>query len=272
MPIKLTSKEYRIIAAVVVMAGISLAIGVKYFWRAFPEASIEFRVTRDDSAPIAEHFLADRGIQLQGYRHAAIFEYNDDAKVYLERTQGLERMNDLTHGPVRLWRWTHRWFKPQQKEEYRVDVTPTGEIVGFDHEIEEKTAGANLDAFAARTLAERFLRDVMKRDLNDLEFVESSSNKRPARTDHSFTWSVKSVKVGDGSLRIQVEVDDDQVAGYREFVKIPDQWTRDYAKLRSRNDSAQVVDQLFMLLLAVAMVVTLTLRIRDRDVPVRMAL
>lgn len=272
MPIKLTSKEYRIIAAVVVMAGISLAIGVKYFWRAFPEASIEFRVTRDDSEPIAQHFLAGRGFQLQGYHHAAIFAYDDEAKVYLERTQGLERMNDLTHGPIRLWRWTHRWFKPQQKEEYRVDVTPTGEVVGFDHVIEEKTAGANLDSSAARTLAEGFLRDVMKRDLNDLEFVESSSHKRPARTDHSFTWNVKSAKIGDGSLRIQVEVDGDQVAGYREFVKIPDQWTRDYAKLRSRNDSAQVVDQLFMLLLAVAMVVTLILRIRDRDVPVRMAL
>src|SRR5579859_6897325 len=272
MPIKLTSKEYRIIAVVVVMAGISLAIGVKYFWRAFPEASIEFRVTRDDSAPIAEHFLADRGIQLHGYRHAAIFAYGDEAKVYLERTQGLERMNDLTHGPIRLWRWTHRWFKPQQKEEYQVDVTPTGEIAGFDHVIEENTAGANLDSSAARTMAEGFLRDVMKRDLNDLDFVESSSNKRPARTDHSFTWTEKNVKIGDGSLRIEVQVNGDQVAGYREFVKIPDQWSRDYAKLRSRNDSAQIVDQFFMILLGVAMLIMLLMRVRDRDVPVRMAL
>ena len=272
MPIKLTSREYRIIAVVVVMAGISLAIGVKYFWRAFPEASIEFRVTRGDSEPLAQQFLAGRGIQWQGYRHAAIFEYDDEAKVYLERTQGLERMNTLTHGPIRLWRWTHRWFKPLQKEEYRVDITPTGEMVGFNQEVEEKTAGANLDSTAARTLAEGFLRDVTKRDLSDLEFVETSSNKRPARTDHSFTWKVKSVNLGEGSLRVEVDVNGDKVAGYREFVKIPDQWARDYEKLRSRNNSAQVVDQFFMILLLIAMAVTLVLRVRDRDVPVRMAL
>ncbi|HLY63676.1 MAG TPA: CPBP family intramembrane glutamic endopeptidase [Terriglobia bacterium] len=272
MPIKLTGREYKIIATAVVVAGISLAIGVKYFWRAFPEAAIEFRVTKNDSEPIAEQFLAQRGIHLEGFRHAAAFEYDDEAKVFLERTQGLERMNDLTHGPVRLWRWTHRWFKSQQKEEYRVEVTPAGEVDGFDHEIEEKTPGANLDPSQAQTVAESFLRDVMKRDLNDLEFVDSDTTKRPARTDHSFTWKIKSVNLGDGSLRITLEVDGDQLAGYREFVKVPDQWSRDYQTLRSRNDSAQEVDQLFMVFLCVAMLIYLVMRIRDGDVPWRLAI
>jgi membrane protease YdiL (CAAX protease family) len=272
MPIKLTAREYRIIVAVIVVAGISLAIGMKYFWRAFPEASIDFRVTRNDSEPLAEQYLAERGFRLQGYRHAAIFGYDDEAKVYLERTQGLERMTALTRGPIRLWRWTHRWFISQQKEEFRADVTPTGEIVGFDHEIEEEAPGANLEAHAARSLAENFLRGVMKRNLNDLEFVESETIKRPKRTDHSYTWKQKSVNLGEGSLRVEVEVGGDQIVAYHEFVKVPDQWSRDYKTLRSRNDSAQSVDQLFMFLLIVTMLIILVLRIRDRDIPVRMAL
>ena len=115
MPIKLTSKEYRVLGIAVLVAGVSLAIGVKYFSRAFPEASIEFRVNRDDSTPLAQKFLAERAYQIAGYRHAAIFDFDDSAKVYLERTQGLERMDKLTRGPVHLWRWSHRWFKPQQK-------------------------------------------------------------------------------------------------------------------------------------------------------------
>lgn len=271
MPIKLTGREYRIIATVLVVAGISLMIGVKYFWRAFPEAAIEFRVTRNDSKPIAQQFLAARGIHVQGYRHAAAFQYDDEAKVFLERTQGLEQMNDLTHGPVRLWRWTHRWFKSQQKEEFRVEVTPAGEVAGFDHEIEEKTPGANLDPGQARTIAEGFLHDVMRRDLNDLEFVDSDTTKRPARTDHSFTWKIRKVNLGEGSLRVAVEVDGDQIGGYREFVKVPDQWSRDYQTLRSRNDSAQEVDQLFMVFLCAAMLILLVMRIRDRDVPWRLA-
>ncbi len=271
MPIKLTAREYRVIALTVAVAAVSLAIGVKYFWLAFPEAAIEFRVTRDDSGPLAEKFLAGRGQRVEGYRHAGRFDFDGETKVYLERTQGLERMNQLTRGPVRLWRWSHRWFRPMQKEEFRVDVTPAGEVVGFDHEIAEAAPGANLAVGAARELAEKFLREVMKRDFADLEFVETETKARPARTDHLFTWKQKSVNLGDGSLRIEVGMDGDQVAGYREFVKIPEQWARDYQKLRSRNITAQVVDQVFEFLLIAAMLIILFRRVRDRDVPGKMA-
>jgi membrane protease YdiL (CAAX protease family) len=271
MPIKLTSSDSKTVVVAILVAALSLAIGVKYFSHAFPEAAIQFRVNRNDSAPLAQKFLAERGFKLDGYRHAAAFDYDDQAKVYLERTQGLERMNRLTRGPVHLWHWSHRWFKPQQKEEFRVDLTPAGEVVGFDHDIPEAAPGAALDQASARTLAETFLHQVIRRDLADLEFVETQTEKRPARTDHDFTWKQKSVDLGDGSLRIAVEVDGDQVAGYREFVKVPEQWARDYEKLRSRNTAAGFVDVVFMILLCVAMLVILIRRLRDRDVPVWMS-
>ncbi len=271
MPNKLKSVDRKVIVIAILVAAVSLAIGVKYFSHAFPEAAIEFRVNRKDSTPVAEKFLAAREWNITGYRHAAIFQYNDDAKVYLERTQGLKRMDELTRGPVHLWRWSHRWFKPQQLEEFRVDVTPAGQVVGFDHRIPEAAAGANLDSAAARAVAEKFLTDVMKRNLDALEFVESQSEKRPARTDYSFTWKLKNVNLGDGSYRLGVDVDGDQVATYSEYVKIPDQWSRDYQKLRSRNDAAQVVDQVFWILLSIAMLVFLVRRLRDRDVPLRLS-
>src|SRR5271157_1669481 len=272
MPIKLTSFDRKTIAAAILIAAFSLAIGVKYFSHAFPEAAIQFRVNRDDSAPLAQKFLAERGFKLDGYRHAAAFDYDDQAKVYLERTQGLEQMNRLTRGPIRLWHWSHRWFKPQQKEEFRVDVAPSGEVVGFDHDIPEAAPGAALDQASARTIAETFLSQVMKRNLADLEFVETQTEKRPARTDHDFTWKLKSLDLGEGSLRVGVEVDGDQVAGYREFVKVPEPWARDYEKLRSRNNAAGTVDLVFMILLCVAMLAILIRRLRDRDVPFRMSL
>jgi hypothetical protein len=272
MPTKLQSSDGKTIVVAILVAALSLAIAIKYFARAFPEAAIEFRLNRDDSAPLAQKFLADRGFKLDGYRHAARFDYNDDEKVYLERTQGLDRMNGLTRGPIHLWRWSHRWFIPQQQEEFRADVTPAGEVVGFNHDIPEATPGASLDQPAARTIAETFLTQVMRRNLADLEFVEAETEKRPARTDHDFTWKQKSVELGDGSLRVEVLVNGDQVAGYREFVKVPEQWTRDYEKLRSRNDAAQTVDEVFWILLSVGMLVILIRRLRDRDVPVWMAL
>src|ERR1039458_9749573 len=213
MSTTLTSADRRVIMIAIVVAGISLAIGLKYFSHAFPEASIEFRVNRDDSTPLATRFLADRSWDVGNYRHAAVFDFDDDSKVYLERTQGLGRMNILTRGPIHLWRWSHRWFKPQQKEEFRVDVSPAGQIVGFARDLPESAPGANLDTTAARSLAEKFLQQVMQRDLAGLEFVDSVSEKRPARTDYSFTWKQKSVDLGDGSVRLAVEVDGDHAGG-----------------------------------------------------------
>jgi len=272
MSITLTSADRRVIAIAVVVAGICLAIGVKYFSHAFPEAAIDFRVNRDDSTPLATKFLADRGYSVSGYRHSALFDYDDDAKVYLERTQGLGRMNTLTRGPIHLWHWSHRWFKPQQKEEFRVDVTPTGEVVGFGRELLETAPGANLDSAAARALAEKFLVEVVRRDLGGLEFVDSVSVKRPARMDYSFTWKQKDVDLGDGSLRVGVDVDGDQVAGYREFVKVPENWTRDYQKLRSRNEAANLVDEVPWILLCIAGLALLIQRLRKRDVPIYLSL
>ena len=272
MPIRLTRADFRTILLVVTLAAASLAVAVKYFSRAFPEASITFRVNREESLPIARQFLKARGFDLTGYEHAAIFSYSDETKLYLERTQGLATMNSLARGPVHLWRWQHRWFRPEQKEEFRAEVTPLGEVVGFDRELPETAPGATLDQPAARALAEAFLTGVMQRDLGDLEFVEAVSNRRPARTDHTFTWKQNSVNLGDGSLRVQVEVSGDQVTGYGDFVKIPDQWTRDYQRLRSRNDAAQLVDQVFWFLLSAVMLGLLILRLRDQDVPLRLAL
>src|SRR5208283_5386401 len=263
----LTSSDRRVITMAIVVAGISLAIGVKYFSHAFPEAAITFQVNRDDSTPLAAKFLADRSWSVSGYRHTAVFDFDEDAKVYLERTQGLARMNTLTRGPIRLWRWSHRWFKPQQKEEFRVDVTPAGQVVGFDRELAESAPGASLETAAARALAEKFLVYVMRRDLAGLEFVDSVSEKRPARTDYSFTWKQKDVDLGDGSWRLEVEVDGDQVAGYREFIKVPEGWTRDYKKLRSRNEAANIVDEVPWILLCIAGLALLIQRLRKGDVP-----
>jgi membrane protease YdiL (CAAX protease family) len=271
MPVKLGSRERKTILVAIAVSAVSLVIGIKYFSRAFPEASLTLRVNRADSLPIAERFLSSRGFSAIGYRRAAIFTYDDDSKTYLERTQGLATMNKLTSGPIHLWRWSHRWFKPQQKEEFRVDVGTQGQVVGFDHEIPDAAPGASLTSQQARDIAQQFLQNTMHRDLSGLEFLDTQSEKRPARVDYSFTWKQKNINLGDGSYRIEVDVDGDQVAGYSEYVKIPDQYLRDYQSLRSRNISAQVVDEVFWILLSLAMLVILIKRLRDRDAPLKMA-
>ena len=271
MPIKLTPAHHKVIGMAILVAVVSFAISQRYFRQTFPEASLDLRVDRTDSGSIARKFLQDRGLHVEQYRHTAIFTYDNYTKLYLERTLGLEQLNQLTGGPVHLWRWSNRWFRPQQQEEFSIDVTPAGEVVGFSHTVPENLAGSNLSASEARAIAEAFLTRTMKHDPADLELVESEDNKRPARTDHIFTWKVKNVRLGDGSLRISVWVNGDQVSGYSEFVKVPENWSREYERLRSRNESAQTVDQAFFSLLTVAMIIMLIVRLKNHDVPLKTA-
>jgi len=163
---------------------------------------------------------------------------------------------------------------PLQKEEFRVDVTPAGELAGFQHEIPEAAARPSLPADQARAVAVRFLRDTMHRDPAGLDFVEGSSVTRPARTDHTFTWKERDfdIIVGhDATYRLEVTVLGSEVGAYREYLKVPETWQRAYEGLRSRNATASTIDAGFMMLLAVGLLVTIVLRVRGHDVRWRLA-
>ena len=249
----LRSSDRRFIGVCIVVCAAALYVGILFFHRAFPEASIEFRVNRDSSLPVAERFLASRNLSLEGYRRASAFRYDDESKVFLERELGLARANALMGKEIKLWRWSHRWFKPMQKEELRIDITTSGELASFDHILPEETAGIDLPEPEARALAVSFLDRVIRRPIDTLEFVDSQSQKRPHRTDHVLTWKVRGLELHDATYRVSVTVQGDRVDGYSEYLKVPEKWQRDYARLRSLNNGASTVDVLFFVLLGVAM-------------------
>src|SRR5262245_6629681 len=114
---RFTSRDLRLFAVCAAIAVVSLFVGFRYFFIAFPEAQIDFRYTLQSSKKPAESFLRTAGLDAAGYRHAAIFGYDDEAKTFLERELPAEKRNALFDSTVRLWRWKHRWYKPLQKEE-----------------------------------------------------------------------------------------------------------------------------------------------------------
>ncbi len=268
---RLRSSDYRFIAACLAMLAATAWYSVRNFHRAFPEASIDFRVNRGDARNLAERFLAAQGLRTEGYREASRFDYDDRAKTFLEREAGLEQANRLMGSRVRLWRWAYRWFRPGQKEEYRVEITPAGGLAGFSHLLPEDAARPAATAGEARALAEAFLRERMRRDPASLEFVEASENTLPHRIDRVFAWKEKDFNLRDAAIRVEVGVQGNQVSDYREYLKIPERWTRDYQRLRSKNEMATYVDLAFMMALVVGLVVVIVAKVRGRQVRWRLA-
>jgi membrane protease YdiL (CAAX protease family) len=227
-----------------IFAGVlGAAVAYTYFFRAFPEASVEFKVPRTDALAVAKQFAAIQGAELGGHDSSIVFEVDDTAKTYLEREVGLQQANQMMAGDVHIWYWQTRFFRPLQKEEFDVRVDPAGGIVGYQHEVEEAAPGARLERAAAQATAESFLRDTLRVDLSLYDFREEEANltERPARRDWSFAWERRGFRAKDATYRMIVTLAGDRVSGYREFLKIPEAWTRDYEHLRSSNNVLEFI-------------------------------
>jgi membrane protease YdiL (CAAX protease family) len=269
---RLERRDIRLILVCAVLTLVSLLVGTHFFYDAFPEATIDFRITRDEARVRAASFLKHRGFELAEYRHAGIFEFDNLAKTFLERERGLEGASDIIGKPVRLWRWNNRWFRERHKEEFRVEHTTSGDLVGFSHLVEEEAVGASLTQDSARRLAVQFLAQTMMLDMDHLEFVEAETTQRPHRVDHVFTWKLSDFEVSEGTYRYRVRIQGDLVAGYAEFLKVPESWQRQYDEMRSSNQATGLVAALFLFITWIAMLIRLVAGIRAQDVRWRTAL
>jgi len=155
-----------------VMAGVAGALfAYKYFFRAFPEASVNFQISREEALARAQKFVTSLGENVGGYQSTIVFDVDDNAKVYLERGLGLQQANKLMSSELNIWFWDVRFFKPQQEEEFRVRVSPAGQIAGYNHKIEESRAGASLDRATAQSAAQSYLAAKLGLNLSGWDFL-----------------------------------------------------------------------------------------------------
>jgi CAAX prenyl protease-like protein len=252
---RLTGSEKRALYLWVAAGILGLLFAYKYFFQAFPEASVNFQFSREEALTRAQKFVTGLGENISGYKSSIIFDVDEDAKVYLERQLGLQEANRLMSSELHLWYWEVRFFKPQQEEEFHVRVSPSGEIVGYDHKIEEARAGASLQRVAAQAAAQNFLTTKLGVDLRGWDALpeEANSNKRPRRTDWSFAWEKHGFRAKDAPYRLHVTVQGDHIGGSEEFLRLPEAWQRSYRRLRSGNDTLTLVFTVpYILLLAAA--------------------
>src|SRR5690349_24847624 len=173
---RLSGSEKRVLLLWVALGIVGTIFAYKYFFRAFPEASVDFRVTRSEALQRAQGFVAGLGENVNGYRSAIVFSVDDDAKTYLERELGLQQANQLMSHELHIWYWDVRFFRPQQEEEFHVRVSPGGQVVGYDHKVKEASAGAALDRAAAEKDARDFLSGKLGVDLSQWDFLSEEAN------------------------------------------------------------------------------------------------
>jgi len=253
---RLSGSDKRALALWVVAGVLGALFAYKFYFQAFPEASVNFQISRDEAQARAKQFIAGLGEHVEGYRSAIVFDLDDNAKTYLERELGLQQANRLMSSTLNIWYWEVRFFRPLQEEEFRVRVNPAGQVIGYEHKVEEARAGATLDRAGAQQIAQSFTAAKLGDDLNTWELLpeEANQTKRTKRTDWSFTYEKRGFRAGDAPYRLQVTVLGDRVCGAKHYLRIPEEWSRGFSRMRSGNDTlalAFVLPYLLMLALAV---------------------
>jgi membrane protease YdiL (CAAX protease family) len=237
--IELSGSEKRALILWVLAGIVGLWYAHRNFFAAFPEASVNFRVTRAEALTRARDFAGSLGNNLLGYRSVIVFGVDDNAKTYLEREAGgLKEANRLMSSEVNVWNWQVRFFKPQQEEEFQVSVSPEGNVTGYLHKIPEAQPGTQPSREVAQQTAQNFLTARLGKEASGWDFLpeEANSTKKPNRLDWSFTWEKLGFRAKDAPERLTIALHGAQIGSAHEALKVPEQWERDYRNLRSTNE------------------------------------
>jgi len=195
---------------------------------------LKLNINVRDAAALTDKVLRNTGVDPGAYHHATLFLDNSDATAneFLREKIGVSAVNKLYENQIPVPLWGTRYFKDSDPEEYFVVLKSDGSLHSIHHTLAENAPGATLSKEETVALAEKYLKEQKHFDLSHWALVDSDSKKRPHRIDHTLTWQQNAALDGDNAAnghafaRIDLKVLGNEVTGYRNYVKIPDEWSR----------------------------------------------
>jgi len=248
-----------------------------------PYSTPVLTITRTQAMTLAEQALVKRGVQLDDrwQRTAVVVTTPDSTALDFVWRQGGELLFSRLIGTVMAPpAWQVRFARYDgdvaTRESWRVVVVNNGPppdgIRLVEHDLPEATPGKRLSEDDARFIAERAVGDWFQIVPTVLRPVGAQSIEKPARLDWVFVYRDPNITLPkDGEVRIEVEVDGDEVVSIGRRVFVPDAWQREQ---RSRNEILILPRILFALsglALAIALLVFIVRAIVRGDVSRRAA-
>ncbi|HYT21343.1 MAG TPA: CPBP family intramembrane glutamic endopeptidase, partial [Candidatus Polarisedimenticolia bacterium] len=227
--------------AMIAFLAVCVVVGGALAWRLKPQGIgdyLKLSLNARSARARADEILRQRHLDPNSYVHATVLMEIADPIIneYLRQRVGIPGINAIYANQIPAALWRVRYFRDSQPEEFAVILRPAGSLYSVGHTLAEETQGASLTKEEASARAEKFLTEEKKIDLKAWALVESSSDKKPHRIDHSLTWQQNMPLDADPAAvsnpadhayaRLAVQVLGDEVTNYRTYIKIPDEWVR----------------------------------------------
>ncbi len=234
---------------------------VVWYQFSYPQlAFVKHAVDKAEALKVARSYLDQEGYAFQGFNHAIVFSLDTPANQYLQKTigfKGLKRFVD--EHDFDMFLWLIRLYREREKEEFRLAVSATtGEIVSFNHVIEEGEARAILTKTEARERVVNFLKERFDFDPQEYTVKGDFLTKKDNREDHSFSWRKKDVNIpwsdeegsGTAKLIIGATVSGQEILSFsKNTFKVPEKFSRYISELKNTGRNLNAVILLFYTLL-----------------------
>jgi len=186
------------------------------------------------AAAKAAEILRQHHVDPSRFHRATVFYTNFDplTNEFLRRKAGIDGANRIYQDQVPQAFWRVRYFRDAEPEEYAVLLRTNGDLHSVWHTLDERAPGPNLSKEEARARAEAWLRDNKHVNFSQWKLVDSTSETKPNRTDHTLTWEATAPLAGGPApedsafARMELRVLGDEISNYRIYVKIPEAWER----------------------------------------------
>lgn len=195
-------------------------------------------IERAQAEARAAEILSRHGIEAPGYGVVSWVtdQTAGDAEQYIYEQIGFAKTSALIKGSHSGgYCWHVRFFKPKTPEEYEVQLDGNGQEVGLDVRLSEETKGALLSKDQALKLAIHDVETVYPY-LKPYELESASEQKRPARTDWTFTFRSKKFDAGEARFKTNMTVFGNIVSGASWSWEVPDKWKFERSKKSPREE------------------------------------
>lgn len=240
---KLTNRKYICCLLFLGIAGL-----ISYFYRAadvFPSASIDLILSKAQVQNLAVNWSKRLGYEAQPALKSTIFGFDESAKTFLEYELGLPQAKQLMGNEIPIWYWATRFCRPLNMEEFSTALSPSGQLISFEHSLENDRHLPSIPHQQARLLSNEFLQRQAGQNMSRFKPVEDGTVSQVHRTDHYFTWEDTTTSYKGARLRVYTYVSGNILTSYNYYLYVPQTWLRKFAEIRSYNKALEQIASIF---------------------------
>lgn len=229
-----------------VVAGvIGLIFAVTKFSDAFPAASIDLKLPRQQIQDRARSIASSNGFELKEAMLSTIFDSDDDAKTFLEYKLGLSKANDLMRTIAPTWYWSTRFFHSLNPDDLTVNLAPDGTLIELSEHKQNDPAitSVSVSLDEAQQMCSDYAMSKCAIDLKNYKLASEETSSQGGKVEHTFLWRQERSDLAGAHLDVEMGVTGNRINRFHRFVGTPEPWPAEYRRLRSYNQTLHSVVQ-----------------------------